>query len=126
LDLETIRNLKDGHSGNLFQGYFKAQATAGHRFYMTCDDTCQLYISNVTMNTTTKQWIYQSPYIAGFRSFFHPDGRRISNWVNLTKGEYYYIEARHVQYTGADYVSVAVEIEDPNAVQGHHHSMKEQ
>jgi hypothetical protein len=40
MDLEAPINIKDGNSGNLYSGYFKAPATAGYRFYMSCDDTC--------------------------------------------------------------------------------------
>jgi len=49
----------------------------------------------------------------------------MSNWVNLVKDEYYFIEVKHAQYSYGDHLSIAVEIEDANAVEGHHHSMRE-
>jgi len=40
LDLEAPANLKDGNSGSIYSGYFKAPATANYRFYISCDDHC--------------------------------------------------------------------------------------
>ena len=51
-------------------------------------------------------------------------GRRRSDWKSLEKGKNYYIEARHVEKTGGDHISVAVEIEQ-TATKGHYHSMRE-
>jgi hypothetical protein len=48
----------------------------------------------------------------------------ISEWVNLTEGEAYYLEAVTYEGSGGDHFSVAVEIEQSDFV-GHHHSMKE-
>lgn len=49
----------------------------------------------------------------------------MTNWLNLTEGEYYYIEAYHIQNTGGDHMTVSVEIEDDNIVPGHHQTMRE-
>jgi hypothetical protein len=35
------------------------------------------------------------------------------------------MEVKHIQYGGADYLTVSVEINDPNAVVGHQQTMKE-
>ena len=86
---------------------------------------CQLYLGNSNLNTTDKSLIHQENGWSSYRSYFTFNGQHISKWVNLTVGTYYFIEAKHIQYTGGDHVSVAVEINDPNALQGHHHSMKE-
>lgn len=40
LDLESPQNIKDGFSGNIYTGYFRAPATAKYRFYIACDDQC--------------------------------------------------------------------------------------
>lgn len=40
LDLESPQNIKDGFSGNVYTGYFRAPATAKYRFYIACDDAC--------------------------------------------------------------------------------------
>lgn len=49
----------------------------------------------------------------------------MTEWMNLTEGEFYYIEAKYLQFAGADHMTVSVEIEDENLVPGHHHTMKE-
>jgi hypothetical protein len=40
MDLEAPINVKDGNSGNIYSGYFKAPANASYRFYISCDDSC--------------------------------------------------------------------------------------
>ena len=50
--------------------------------------------------------------------------KRISDWVSLTAGEHYYIEAAGIDGNWDDSFSVAVEIEQ-TAIAGHQHAMKE-
>jgi hypothetical protein len=54
----------------------------------------------------------------------HLETKRISEWVALTEGEHYYIEGKHLEGTGGDHFSTAVEIEQSDII-GHHHSMRE-
>jgi len=35
MDLEAPSSIRDGNSGNIYTGYFKAPADAAYRFYMT-------------------------------------------------------------------------------------------
>ena len=42
----SVEDLKNGFGGNLYKGYFKAPATARYRFYISCDDECQIQFSN--------------------------------------------------------------------------------
>jgi hypothetical protein len=48
MDLEAPSTIWPSYSGNIFTGYFKAPADAAYRFYMTCDDWCELYLGNGT------------------------------------------------------------------------------
>jgi hypothetical protein len=48
MDLEAPSTIWPSYSGNIFAGYFKAPADAAYRFYMTCDDWCELYLGNGT------------------------------------------------------------------------------
>lgn len=49
-----------------------------------------------------------------------------SEWISLTEGEPYYIQAETFEWTSGDHFSVAVEIEQTDtSVVGHHHAMKE-
>ena len=52
------------------------------------------------------------------------DASRHSDWIPLIKGESYFIRGETAEAAGADYFSVAVEIEQ-TAIVGHHHAMKE-
>ena len=118
-------NVKDGSYGNIFSGYFKAPATGRYRFYMSCDDTCSLSLGNEAMNPLSLAVILQLDRYSGYRNYFTVSGSRISSWITLTKDNYYPIEAKHVQITGADHFTVSVEIEDASAPNGHFHSMRE-
>lgn len=58
-DFEAPRNVKSPNYGNIYTGYFKAPATAKYRFYLGCDDGCQLYIGNGTsLDPASKKLIY--------------------------------------------------------------------
>jgi hypothetical protein len=94
---------------------------------MACDDLCRLYFDETPGSTTNETKIIDTSY-GGFRRFHTAsDNRnRISEWVNLTEGEHYYIRALHGEGTGSDYLTVGVEIErDNSSAPGHHHSVKE-
>ncbi len=96
VDLEAPYNVKDGFSGNIFSGYFKAPATAGYRFYTSCDDWCQLSLSTVNKNPAANTTIYTSNGWSEFRGYLALNGGKRSQWVNLTKDNYYYIELDHI------------------------------
>ena len=76
VDLEAPYNVKDGHSGNVFSGYFKAPATAGFRFYISCDDWCQLSFSSVDKNPAANTTVYTSNGYTGFRDYLRVSNRR--------------------------------------------------
>jgi hypothetical protein len=50
--------------------------------------------------------------------------KRISDWVQLSEGQNYYVEGAGIDTTNSDSFSVAVEIEQ-TAMTGHYHAMKE-
>jgi len=60
--------------------------------------------------------IYTSDGHTSYRNYFNVLGRKTTQWFSLQADQYYYIEARHIQRTGGDHMSVAVEIDDSNAV----------
>lgn len=96
---------------------------------MACDDNCLLRLGKtpgvgpegfnntvdiITTNGATTRRLYNKV-----------DGRnRISDWVTLQEGQHYYIESHHVEGTGGDHFSVAVEINQTEIV-GHHHAIRE-
>lgn len=78
VDLEAPYNVKDGYSGNVFSGYFKAPATAGYRFYTACDDWCQIKFSSVNMDPTANTTIYTIDAVAGYRGYLTLNGLKMT------------------------------------------------
>lgn len=95
--------------GNYYKGWFVPPETASYKFYMACDNYCLLKfgetagrIDDLTVLLDIKQW-------TGLRDYWKEDGvTRVSKVLNLQKGQHYYIETSHVEYTGGDHVSVGV------------------
>ena len=61
---------------------------------------------------------------AFFSSSYSNDNRKVSDWIHLTKGEPYYLEASYVEYNGGDHMNTGVEFEQ-TAIVNHHQAMKE-
>ena len=55
---ETPRNQRYGYSGNKIVGYFKAPVTANYRFYVSCDDVCQVSLGSADKDPSTATIIY--------------------------------------------------------------------
>ncbi|TNV88211.1 hypothetical protein FGO68_gene8985 [Halteria grandinella] len=125
IELEGATKLKDGYYAMIYHGYFKAPISGRYRFYMSCDDNCRLYLGNTPLDPTSSQLILASDDWAPHRDYFKINMKKTTEWQTLEKDQFYYIELRHLQYGGGDHATVSVEIEDPNAVEGHHHSMRE-
>jgi len=110
-------------------GYFAAPATAQYRFRISCDDYCEFYMGlntsdplDTTMLIHRYGWTYS-------RYAFREDSS-VSDWVNLTKGEEYYIYGRHYDGGHGDNFAVGVEINQTalnttDTIPNHHHAMKE-
>lgn len=77
------------------------------------------------MSPGDKTLFFESPGWTSYKSYISVDEKRVSKWVSLIKDDFYYLEVHHIQYTGGDHLTVSVEIEDPLAVPGHHHTMRE-
>jgi len=77
-----------------------------------------------TSDPLTKTQLTYRSWATTRRQFFRQYYDAKSDWVNLTEGEKYYVEASHREGNGGDHMAVAVEIEQANTT-GHHHAMKE-
>jgi hypothetical protein len=113
--------------GNIFKGWFVAPATTNYRFYIACDDYCDLSLGNTTMVSEEPTKLVSTTSQTDYRDWWETRGssnKKISDWVSLTAGEYYYIESYHLEGSGGDHFAAAVEIEKSDAA-GHHHAMKE-
>ena len=92
--------------GQIWDGYFKAPATGEYRFYISCDDACQLRLdsaSPLSMGapfnpvTIAIRW-----WASSWREYMDPphiddDNQYQSQWIQMTAGEYYKIDAIHTQ-----------------------------
>lgn len=112
-------------SGNKLYGWFVAPETTQYRFHIACDDLCNVYMGlntsdplNVTLLTARNSWTYRRYHMRLL------GGDAISDWVNLTKDEKYYIEGSHFEGGGGDNYVVGVEI-NQTEMTDHHHAMKE-
>ena len=80
------------------RGWFVAPATTNYRFYLACDDWCRITMGNISMNAdnTTevalnKDWMTHREWWETRYAANNPN--RISEWISLTEGEHYYLEA---------------------------------
>lgn len=112
------------------KAWFVAPDTAKYRFFISCDDHCELYLDqtsgslNPTKIASGNSW---TPFRWISRDYTSTDTRR-SEWVSLEKGKHYYIEGRHREGGGTDHFSVSLEIDTTGTTtnaSAHHHAMKE-
>lgn len=90
-------------AGTSAKGWFRAPAAGNYRFYMSCDDACQLFFD------ATNKWDRSAPvepsasqvlvrhYATGWRNYFlepNPDSSTQwrTDWIALEEGEYYRME----------------------------------
>lgn len=94
---------------------------------MACDDQCYLKMGASPNTVDAPTELIKITSGTGFRQFYKFDTvNRKSDWITMTKGEPYYIEAGHVEWTHGDHFSVAVEIEQTGTViADHHHTKRE-
>lgn len=74
------------------KGYFKPPVSGKFRFYVACDDWCRVNLGT-SKDPSTKTLIYDSAGYTSYRSYIHPANLRSSDWIDLVKDEYYFIEA---------------------------------
>ena len=121
--------------GLISTGWFKAPETGRYRFYISCDDSCKLFLDStnkfdkssptepvlveVANRNTATEW----------RNYFVPPkvdstDKHITDWIDLTTGEFYFIEGYAMESNETDHFTVSVEFEKASAT-GHHHARKE-
>lgn len=119
--------------GNSWDGYFKAPATGEYKFYISCDDACQLNFDSTNPLSSnlpfTPSTIAQRWWAGDWRDYFDPpsiddDNQYISDWIMLTQDEYYKIDAYHTQGSGSAHFTVSVEFKSGGSP-GHPMATKE-
>ena len=115
-----------------FTGYFRAPADGDYRFFMVCDDNCNVRMSlTEPLSPAAKEEILFRPRWTSFRNFPIPpypidgpdQGRVYSKWITLTEGQHYYMDTSMKNYGGPGHVTVGMEAKlvsppayHPNAV----------
>lgn len=129
LSMQTPHQMGDSYSSAM-RGWFVAPATTRYRFYLACDDHCNINLGNEPMNSTSTTKINWNTAWTDHRNFWEDRNQeqknRTSEWISLEAGEHYFIQGWHYEGSGGDYFSAAVEIESTDELTGgHHQSMKE-
>jgi hypothetical protein len=107
-----------------FEAWFVAPETTSYRFYVACDDTCQLLLDTTPDSIAAAAVIVESltEYIPYRQSHKGPQ----SAWIPLVAGQKYLLQGVQIEHSGNDHFQVGVEIQETaNTAANHHHSMKE-
>jgi ELWxxDGT repeat protein len=92
------------------RGYICVPQTGSYTFWISSDDSSELYLStdDTEANKTLIAWVY------GYTSFRDYDkyASQKSVQITLQAGHRYYIEARHKEGTGNDFISVGWQMPD--------------
>jgi hypothetical protein len=80
-------------------------------------------MNNLTTLVTIHHWVHYRDY---FDWQYVSNRKTISEWVTLTAGQKYYMDAKQAEATGHDHMTVSVEVEKtPEIPDNHFHAMKE-
>jgi hypothetical protein len=104
-------------------GWFTAPVTGQYRFYLSCDDICQLLLDSVnpfvpgSASTPQPTQIAYRNYASNWRSYFYAnyDDKHISDWISLQEGSSYYISGQTGEWGGNEHFTVSVEVKPANA-----------
>lgn len=96
--------------GQRFSGYFRAPETGEYKFYLSADQSAELWLGKTENNSSpeNQEKIAEVLYHTGWRSYYETPAQS-SRLINLTKGSFYPIEAFHAANWGNDHITVAVE-----------------
>jgi len=118
MTLTTELNAGD-YIGNVFKGWFIPPETTNYRFWQACDDWCNVKFGSAPQTATETTTIidnnYRWTHWRDYRKVVGDGTKRHSEWLALEKDKPYYIEASHVEWGGGDHMTVAVEIQVPQA-----------
>jgi len=79
-----------------YYAWFLAPATTRYRFYSVCDDHCWVKLGLTPGSTADPTTLVDAERATDKRWSWAEDGTsRVSDWVELTEGEQYYLEGEH-------------------------------
>jgi len=93
---------------------------------MACDDWCKLKFGKTAGSTKDPETLLSvNSYSNGERYYYRNDGRkRITDWIDLVKGQNYYLETDTQNYNWDSSYTLSVEIQQ-TAIAKHHNAMKQ-
>jgi hypothetical protein len=97
--------------GQRIRGYVCPARTGEYIFYIASDDASELWLSTDDSPANKKKIAYLNTAVTT-RNWFTPRPEQSSDWIQLTAGTKYYIEALHKEGRGDDHLSVAWRFED--------------
>ena len=104
---EGWEDLTDRYGSRLV-GYFIAPKDGDYRFYLSADDLAELWLSP-DLQRHHKQKIVDLN-VATHPQSWNERREQVSAPVHLQRGRRYYLEARHVERAGDDYLGIGVEL----------------
>jgi hypothetical protein len=123
----------------ILDGFFKAPETGRYRFYLTSDDYSNLFLdyenpfdpdapATDAPEFNDNDFIAKRNHWCEWRHYWAEMPLRnhntTSQWIQLTKDEFYPIQGFVVEGGGLDHITVAVEFEQANT-ENHHHAARE-
>ncbi len=109
LELSTPQT-SDTYFSQYMNGYFKALYSGNYRFWSTSDDGNRLYLSTDLTKANLTNLINFSGYTV-YDDYITQYSNTRSDWVHLTAGNLYYMEAYHFQFAGPFHYRLGVEID---------------
>jgi hypothetical protein len=121
LETQTLPTNMENY-GQYINGYFKALYTGKYRFWTSSDDNNLLFLSTDTSKENLVKIINFSSWIS-YRDYVSLSSTSRSDWIDLTKDTFYYMELFHAQGGGPEHYMLGVEIDtdeslvnDPNTI----------
>ena len=123
-------------STEILQGYFRAPASGKFRFLMSCEDQCRQILNydpvyHMENDLTHATMIIERTTGTTFRDLFDAGssvrdenmlGVQYSEWIELIGGEYYYFETQVMNEEDEFHVSIGMEVNPDEPIEGHPNS----
>ena len=106
----SIGNPGFNNYGSLIRGYIEAPQTGNYTFWVSGDDTCELWLSTNT-SPASKVLIARVPQ-ATLPGEWNKYEQQRSSPIYLERGKYYYVEVLHKEDNGLDHVEVGWQLPD--------------
>ncbi len=104
-NFDSPRNRKDNY-GSAIRGFLIPPQSGSYRFWISSDDSSDLFLSATTNSTPLPRIAYISGGSSSYLQWTKFASQQ-SAPINLSAGQAYYLEARHKEGSGSDHLQVA-------------------